>query len=105
MGAYNGFFRRNHRRITAVSESATSLSLNPSVISIGKIAWRHHAVAYIPDELYTPSAKPSVYTDSIIPLLFSDFLVVGRYEKKKTEKKEKGRKSNEKESWQWHYRK
>jgi hypothetical protein len=38
MGAYNGFFRRNHRRITAVSESATSLSLNPSVISIGKIA-------------------------------------------------------------------
>jgi len=54
MGAYNGFFRRNHRRITfvgdSVGESATSLygylSLNPSVISVGKIAWRHHAVAY-----------------------------------------------------------
>ena len=46
MGAYNGFFRRNHRRIPSVSysggESATSLygyhSLNPSVISVGKIA-------------------------------------------------------------------
>jgi len=50
MGAYNGFFRRNHRRkysvddsvCDAVGESATSLygylSLNPSVISVGKIA-------------------------------------------------------------------
>jgi len=46
MGAYNGFFRRNHRQITAVGdsiggsigESTTSLSLNPSVISVGKIA-------------------------------------------------------------------
>jgi len=46
MGAYNGFFRRNHRRDTdvgdSVGESATSLygylSLNPSVISVGKIA-------------------------------------------------------------------
>jgi len=50
MGAYNGFFRRNHRRIPAVGDSATSLygyhSLNPSVISVGKITWRHHAVAY-----------------------------------------------------------
>jgi len=50
MGAYNGFFRRNHRRIHSVGESATSLygylSLNPSVISVGKIAWRHHVVAY-----------------------------------------------------------
>jgi hypothetical protein len=42
--AYNGFFRRNHRRITSVGdsvgESATSLygyiSLNPSVIPLVK---------------------------------------------------------------------
>jgi len=58
MGVYNGFFRRHHRRNTsvgdsvsdAVDESATSLygylSLNPSVMPVGKIAWRHHAVAY-----------------------------------------------------------
>jgi len=58
MGVYNGFFRRNHRRNTfvsdsigdAIGESATSLygylSLNPSVMSVGKIVWRHHAVAY-----------------------------------------------------------
>jgi len=120
MGAYNGFFRRNHRRIPAVGDSATSLygyhSLNPSVISVGKIAWRHHAVAYfqtncifhrrnrryipteifrryIPMELPTEWVRryiptdfetelfPSVYiTDgkipSVIPLLFSGFLVV-----------------------------
>jgi hypothetical protein len=46
MGAYNGFFRRNHQRITsvgdAVDEIATSLYgyhiLNPSVLSVGKIA-------------------------------------------------------------------
>jgi hypothetical protein len=46
MGAYNRFFRRNHRRIPsvgdAVGDSATSLygylSLNPLVISVGKIA-------------------------------------------------------------------
>jgi len=42
MGAYNGFFRQNHRRIHSVGEIATSLygylSLNPSVISVGKIA-------------------------------------------------------------------
>jgi hypothetical protein len=41
MGAYNGFFRRNHRLNSSVGESATSLygylSLNPSVISVGKI--------------------------------------------------------------------
>jgi len=45
MGAYNGFFRRNHRWNTSVDnsvgDSATSLydylSLNPSVISVGKI--------------------------------------------------------------------
>jgi len=47
---YNGFFRRNHRRTysigdfigAAVGESATSLysylSLNPSVMPVGKIA-------------------------------------------------------------------
>jgi len=50
MGAYNGFFRRNHRRITSIGESTTSLygylSLNPSVISVSKITWRHHAVTY-----------------------------------------------------------
>jgi len=50
MGAYNGFFRRNHRRKYSVGDSATSLygylSLNPSIIFVGKIAWRHHAVAY-----------------------------------------------------------
>ena len=46
MGAYNRFFRRNHRRIPSVGDvvgdSATSLydylSLNPLVISVGKIA-------------------------------------------------------------------
>jgi hypothetical protein len=46
VGRYNGFFRRNHRRTysvgDAVGESATSLygylSLNPSVMSVGKIA-------------------------------------------------------------------
>jgi len=42
MGAYNGFFRRKHRRITSVGASVASLygylSLNPSVISFGKIA-------------------------------------------------------------------
>jgi len=50
MGAYNGFFRRNHRRKESVGDSigdavgdiATSLYgyhiLNPSVISVGKIA-------------------------------------------------------------------
>jgi hypothetical protein len=46
MDAYNGFFRRNHKRIhsvgDSVGDSATSLydylSLNPSVISVGKIA-------------------------------------------------------------------
>ena len=119
MRAYNGFFRRNHRRNTSVGysvgdvvgDSATSLyghlSLNPSVISVGKIAWRHHVVAYFqtscitrrrnrryiptgsPTELfrrYIPTdfemeLFPSVYiTDgkipSVIPLLFSGFLVV-----------------------------
>jgi hypothetical protein len=50
MGAYNGFFRRNHQRNDsvgyvvgdAVGDIATSLydyhSLNPSVFSVGKIA-------------------------------------------------------------------
>jgi hypothetical protein len=46
MGAYNGFSRRNHRRNqsvgNSVGDSATSLygylSLNPSVMSVGKIA-------------------------------------------------------------------
>jgi len=50
MGAYNGFFWRNHSVGDAVSDIATSLygyhSLNPSVLSVGKIAWRHHVVAY-----------------------------------------------------------
>jgi len=58
MGVYNGFFRRNHRRIPsvgdfvgdAVGDIATSLygnlSLNFSVLSVGNIAWRHHVVAY-----------------------------------------------------------
>jgi len=80
---------RNHRRNTsvgdAVGESATSLygylSLNPSVMSVGKIAWRHHAVAYfqtncilrrqnrryIPMDIFrqyiTDGINPSVYTD------------------------------------------
>jgi hypothetical protein len=76
MGAYNGFFRRHHRRITAIGESATSLSLNPSVISVGKSVWCHHVVVYIPDELYTPSATPSVYTDGfadgLIPSVYTD---------------------------------
>jgi hypothetical protein len=42
MGAYNGFFRRKKSVGDSVGESATSLygylSLNPSVISVGKIA-------------------------------------------------------------------
>ena len=102
MGAYNGFFRRNHRWNTSVGdsvgESATSLydylSLNPSVISIGKIAWRHHAVAYfqtscitrrrnrryIPTNFETELFSSVYITDgkipSVIPLLFSGFLVV-----------------------------
>ena len=111
MGAYNGFSRQNHRRIysvgDSVGDSATSLygylSLNPSVMSVGKIAWRHHSVAYfqtncicrrwsrryIPTEYfrrYLPTdfeteLFPSVLiTDgicpSVIPLLFSGFLVV-----------------------------
>jgi len=58
MGVYNGFFRRNHRWTYSVGdsvddvvgESTTSLygylSLNPSVMSVGKIVWRHHAVVY-----------------------------------------------------------
>jgi hypothetical protein len=46
--------------------------LNPSVISVGKITWRHHAVAHIPDELYTPSATPSVYTDRNIPSVYTN---------------------------------
>jgi hypothetical protein len=41
MGAYNGFFRRNYSVGDSVGDSATSLyghlSLNPSVISVGKI--------------------------------------------------------------------
>jgi len=82
MGAYNGFFRWNHRQITAVGdsvgESTTSLSLNPSVISVGKITWRLHAVAYIPDELYAPSAKPWVYTDGFADGLISS-VYTGRF--------------------------
>ena len=106
MGAYNGFSRQNHRRIysvgDSVGDSATSLygylSLNPSVMSVGKIAWRHHAFSYfqinciprrrhrryIPTELPTDfetELLSSVYiTDgtipSVIPLVFSGFLVV-----------------------------
>jgi hypothetical protein len=42
MGAYNGFFRRNYSVGDAVGDIATSLygyhSLNPSVLSVGKIA-------------------------------------------------------------------
>jgi hypothetical protein len=111
IGVYNGFFRRNtfvgDSVGDAVGESATSLygylNLNPSVMPVGKIAWRHHAVAYfqtncilrrqnrryIPMDIfcrYIPmdfetELFPSVYiTDgifpSVIPLLFSSFLVV-----------------------------
>jgi hypothetical protein len=115
MGVYNGFFRRNHRRNNfigdAVGDIATSLygyhSLNPSVLSVGKIAWRHHSVAYFQTNCicrrwsrrYIPTALPTklfrryiptdfetelfpsvLITDgicpSVIPLLFSGFLVV-----------------------------
>jgi hypothetical protein len=42
MGAYNGFFRRILSVGDSVGDSATSLygyhSLNPSVLSVGKIA-------------------------------------------------------------------
>jgi hypothetical protein len=128
MGAYNGFFRRNHSVGDAVGDIATSLygyhSLNPSVLSVGKIAWRHHAVAYfqtkcifrrwnrryIPTEIfrrYIPTALPTesfrryiptdfetelcpsvLITDgifpSVIPLLFSGFLVVNQEKKNKS---------------------
>jgi hypothetical protein len=90
--------------------------LNPSVLSVGKIVWRHHVVAYlqtkcifrrwnrryipteifrryIPTELPTESFRRHIPTDfetelcpsvlitdgifpSVIPLLFSGFLVV-----------------------------
>jgi hypothetical protein len=115
MGAYNGFSRQNHRRIysvgDSVGDSATSLygylSLNPSVMSVGKIAWRHHAFSYfqinciprrrhrryIPTELPTEKFRRYIPTDfetellssvyitdgtipSVIPLVFSGFLVV-----------------------------
>jgi len=100
MGAYNGFFRRNHRWNTSVGdsvgESATSLygylSLNPSVISIGKIAWRHHAVAYfqtscitrrrnrryIPTE-YIPMVSPTDLFRRYIPTDFETELFLSVY--------------------------
>jgi hypothetical protein len=58
--------------------------LNPSVISVGKIGWRHHAVAYFQTNcilrrqncLYIPSEIPSVYTDGstdgINPSVYTD---------------------------------
>jgi len=99
MGSYNGFFRRHHRRKEsvgdsvgdAVGDSATSLygyhSLNLSVLSVGKIAWRHHAVAYfqtkcifrrwnrryIPTDIfrrYIPTALPTESFRQYIPTDF-----------------------------------
>jgi hypothetical protein len=80
--------------------------LNPSVLSVGKIPWRHHAVAYfqtkyifrrwsrryIPMEIFRRNISTELPTEyfrryiptdfetelypSVIPLLFSGFLVV-----------------------------
>ena len=104
--AYNGFFRRNHRRITfvgdsvddSIGESVTSLygyvSLNPSVILSVK-SFDVTTPLHFPDKLYTPSGlcrryiptdfetelfSSVIITDGkimlVIPLVFSDFLVV-----------------------------
>jgi hypothetical protein len=58
--------------------------LNPSVISVGKITWRHHAVAYFQtncilrrqNRRYIPTDLETELFPSVIPLLFSGFLVV-----------------------------
>jgi len=120
---YNGFFRWNHWRIhfvrDSIGDSVTSLLLSQFESlgnSVGKIVWRHHAVAYfqtnciprrrngwyIPTKYfrqYTPTISPTdigrryILTEfetelcslviindeifsSVIPLVFSGFLVV-----------------------------
>ena len=104
-GVYNGFYRWTHRRIYSVGDSVGDsvmslygyLSLNPSVIPSVKSSEKtphHHVVAsfqtkciirrrygrYIPLDFET-EFSPSVITIdgiflSVIPLVFSGFLVV-----------------------------
>ena len=104
-GVYNGFYRWTHRRIysigdsigDSVGDSAKSLygylSLNPSVIPSVKSSEKtpcHHVVAsfqtkcivrrYIPTDFETEFSPSVITTDgivpSVIPLVFSGFLVV-----------------------------
>jgi len=95
MGAYNGFFRRNHQRMYSVGASATSLygylSLNPSVISVGKIAWRHHVVAYFQTSCITRRRNCQYtdgFADGVIPSVYTDrfwdgIISVGIYYRRK----------------------
>jgi hypothetical protein len=97
MGAYNVFFRPNHRRNTSVGasfgdsvgDSATSLygylSLNPPVIFVGKIAWRHHAVAYFQTSCiprwrncrYIPMEYFRRYIPTVLPMdLFCRYILI-----------------------------
>ena len=63
------------------------LSLNPSVISVGKIAWRHHAVAYfqtscIPrlrNRRYIPTVSPTGLFRRYIPTDFETELFPSVY--------------------------
>jgi len=104
-GVYNGFYRWTHRRIYSVSDfigdNVMSLygyhSLNPSVIPSVKSSEktpRHHAIAsfqtkcivrrrygrYIPLDFEMEFSPSVITTDrivpSVIPLVFSGFLVV-----------------------------
>jgi hypothetical protein len=68
--AYNGFYRRKESVGDSVGESATSLygylSLNPSVMSVGKIVWRHHAVAYFQTNCI-PRRRNRQYIPTVLP--------------------------------------
>jgi len=94
-GVYNGFYRWNHRRIhsfgdsigDSVGDSAMSLygylSLNPSVIPSVKLSekiFRRRYGRYIPTDFETEFSPSVITTDrifpSVIPLVFSGFLVV-----------------------------
>jgi hypothetical protein len=50
--------------------------LNPSVISVGKIAWRHHAVAYFQTNCILHRWNRQIYsdgsTDGFIPSVYTD---------------------------------
>jgi len=94
-GVYNGFYRWNHRRNVSVGDSIGDsvgdsamslygyLSLNPSVIpsvkSSEKIVRRRYD-RYIPTDFEMEFSPSVIITDgifpSVIPLVFSGFLVV-----------------------------